>query len=167
MKIKIHRGTQEIGGTCIEIWTNEARIILDIGMPLLNDDGSDFCFNDYKDASPEQLRAQNILPDISGIYKDEDIQVDGVLISHAHYDHFGFSQFLHDDMPYYLSKGTHTLIQLTSRFTSNTDNIKNVRYVKHRESFWIQDLKITPFLMDHSAFDAFAFQIEHKGKKVF
>lgn len=167
MKIKIHRGTQEIGGTCIEIWTDRARIILDIGMPLVNEDGSDFRFDEYRNLTPAQLRSQNILPDISGIYKEDKTLVDAVLISHAHYDHFGFSQFLHDDLLYYLSEGSHRLIQLTSRFTPHTDNIRNVEYVKNRESFWIKDLKITPFLIDHSAFDAFAFQIEHEGKKVF
>ena len=34
MKACIHRGTKEIGGTCIEIESEGKRIILDVGLPL-------------------------------------------------------------------------------------------------------------------------------------
>lgn len=34
MRLCIHRGTHEIGGTCIEIEAQGKRIILDIGLPL-------------------------------------------------------------------------------------------------------------------------------------
>jgi ribonuclease J len=33
MKFKIHRGTNEIGGSCVEVRTESARILLDFGMP--------------------------------------------------------------------------------------------------------------------------------------
>ena len=34
MRICIHRGTQEIGGTCIEVEAQGQRIALDVGLPL-------------------------------------------------------------------------------------------------------------------------------------
>ena len=34
MKIKVHKGTNEIGGSCIEISTTNTRIYLDYGTPL-------------------------------------------------------------------------------------------------------------------------------------
>ena len=34
MKIRIHRGTKEIGGTCIEMEAQGRRIALDVGLPL-------------------------------------------------------------------------------------------------------------------------------------
>ena len=34
MKIRIHRGTEEIGGTCIEVESDGRRIVLDLGLPL-------------------------------------------------------------------------------------------------------------------------------------
>ena len=34
MRVCIHRGTREIGGTCIEIESQDKRIVLDIGVPL-------------------------------------------------------------------------------------------------------------------------------------
>ena len=30
IKFKIHRGTKEIGGSCVEIWTKSTRIIVDL-----------------------------------------------------------------------------------------------------------------------------------------
>jgi len=35
MKIIIHRGTHEIGGSCVEIQSKKSRILMDIGMPLV------------------------------------------------------------------------------------------------------------------------------------
>ena len=34
MRIRIHRGTEEIGGTCIEMESDGRRIVLDVGLPL-------------------------------------------------------------------------------------------------------------------------------------
>ena len=42
MNFKIHRGTQEIGGSCIEVWTETTQIVLDFGMPLVEKDGVEF-----------------------------------------------------------------------------------------------------------------------------
>ncbi len=42
MKFKIHRGTKEIGGSCVEVWTDNTRILLDVGMPFVEKDGKDF-----------------------------------------------------------------------------------------------------------------------------
>jgi len=34
MRACIHRGTKEIGGTCIELESQGKRIVLDVGLPL-------------------------------------------------------------------------------------------------------------------------------------
>ncbi|MCX5684860.1 MAG: hypothetical protein NT049_14420, partial [Planctomycetota bacterium] len=34
MRVCIHRGTHEIGGTCVEIEAQGKRIVLDVGLPL-------------------------------------------------------------------------------------------------------------------------------------
>ena len=38
MNFRIHRGTDEIGGNCIEISTKKTRVIFDFGMPLVDFD---------------------------------------------------------------------------------------------------------------------------------
>ncbi len=42
MTYTIHRGAAEIGGSCVEICSPSTRIVIDIGMPLMNPDGSSF-----------------------------------------------------------------------------------------------------------------------------
>lgn len=42
MNFKIHRGTKEIGGSCVEIWTQSTRVVVDFGIPLVNPDKTQF-----------------------------------------------------------------------------------------------------------------------------
>ena len=53
MNFKIHRGTKEIGGSCVEIWTDKTRIVVDIGTPLVNVDGTSFDEKSMKNLSRE------------------------------------------------------------------------------------------------------------------
>ena len=55
MHFKIHRGTKEIGGSCVEIWTKNTRIVVDIGMPLVGHDGREFDFRKFKELSISEL----------------------------------------------------------------------------------------------------------------
>ena len=41
MRVRIHRGTQVIGGTCIEIEAQGKRVVLDVGLPLDAPDEAD------------------------------------------------------------------------------------------------------------------------------
>jgi Predicted hydrolase of the metallo-beta-lactamase superfamily len=167
MHFKIHRGTQEIGGSCVEVWTDTTRIVLDIGMPLVEKDGAEFDFSKFKLLTVNELISKKILPDIKGFYTHANKLIDGVLISHPHIDHYGFSHFLHSDIHYYLGKATHKLIELTGIFTPQRNVLKNYIYFEKSKPFMIGDMRITPFWMDHSGFDAYAFFIEAEGKALF
>ena len=68
MKFKIHRGTKEIGGSCVEVWTENTRILLDFGMPLVERDGKEFDFSKFKKSTPQELIEHGVLPDIKGLY---------------------------------------------------------------------------------------------------
>ena len=87
MNFKIHRGTQEIGGSCIEVWTNSTRILLDFGMPLVEKGGVQFDFRKYKNLLVPELIQKGILPDIDGLYDNSENCVDGLILSHPHLDH--------------------------------------------------------------------------------
>ena len=41
MRLRIHRGTKEIGGTCIEVEAHGKRLALDVGLPLDAPDDED------------------------------------------------------------------------------------------------------------------------------
>lgn len=39
MNITVHRGAHEIGGSCVEVRNKKSRIVIDIGMPLVTENG--------------------------------------------------------------------------------------------------------------------------------
>ena len=98
MNLIIHRGTNEIGGSCVELQSGNSRILLDIGMPLVNAKGNRFDFNKYKNLSPSELLKQGILPEISGAYFEKP-EIDALLISHSHADHYGLMGYIPDTIP--------------------------------------------------------------------
>ena len=167
MNLIIHRGTQEIGGSCVEVRTANNRILIDFGIPLVSCDHQPFDVNLLKGKTIEELKAQGILPGIKGLYRDEKKGIDGILISHSHLDHYGFLQYVNSEIPIYLSQGANLLIEVSDIFVPTKVGKLNTRIITHKKQLNIGDFAVTPFLVDHSAFDAFAFLIEAEGKRLF
>jgi ribonuclease J len=138
MKIKIHKGTNEIGGSCIELKTKNTTILLDYGTPL-------------QDTSEQVKITDNI---------------DAILISHPHQDHFGEIVNIENITPIYCGELSVELMNAAKIFTGNEILENNFQIFEAWKSFEIGDFKITPYLVDHSATDAYAFLIEADGKKV-
>ncbi len=167
MKFKIHRGTKEIGGSCVEVWTESTRILLDFGMPLVDKDGSEFDFNKYKNLTPEELVEEGILPNVEGLYDDKSKLIDGIVISHAHQDHFGLLQYINSNINLHLGEATCEILKLNNIFTPQNLHLKNTNYFEKAKIFEIGDISITPYWADHSAFDAYMFLLEANGKRIF
>lgn len=168
MKIIIHRGTQEIGGTCVEVISSNNRIIIDMGIPLVDKDGKSFNMDQYKSFHGKELVYEKVLPDIKGLYKWDEgkDKVDGILISHPHLDHYGLFSYINTDIKYYIGEAAKKLIDLTCIFTPLKGSISNYEAIRSGRPFNIGDFKITPYLMDHSAFDSYCFLIEAEGKRI-
>jgi len=167
MKLIIHRGTHEIGGSCVELCSEKARIIIDLGMPLADAQNEPFDSRQLEGKSISELIASQLLPDVKGLYVAEEKGVDAVLISHPHQDHYGLLRYLNPEIPVYLSKGSLALIQASDIFIPTKANLRNAATFEMWQPFTIVDLVITPQLVDHSGFDAAAFLIEGDGKRVF
>lgn len=167
LSFKIHRGTKEIGGSCVEVWTENTRILLDFGMPLVEKDGKEFDFGKYKTSNASELIKKGVLPNIKGLYDNSSILIDGVIISHPHQDHYGLANFIDKDVKYYLGEATHKIIELNNLFTPQEIHLKNTNYFEKEKSFKIGDISITPYWADHSAFDAYSFLVEANGKSLF
>jgi ribonuclease J len=84
MRLTIHRGTHEIGGSCVVSASGQSRVIIDLGMPLVNADKSQFEWDKHKRLTREELLSNGVLPSISGLYANDIATVDAVLLSHAH-----------------------------------------------------------------------------------
>ncbi|MDA3871771.1 MAG: MBL fold metallo-hydrolase [Candidatus Marinimicrobia bacterium] len=167
MNFKIHRGTKEIGGSCVEIWTDKTRILIDFGMPLVEKNGKEFNFDNYKNLSVKELIDKGVLHKIKGLYKDEKPMIDGVVLSHPHQDHYGFMNYINSEITFHLGEATHSVIKLSNMFTPQNIQLEKTKYFEKSKPFTIGDFSITPFWMDHSAFDSYAFLIEANGKSLF
>lgn len=105
MELIIHRGTREIGGSCVELRSGDSRILLDIGMPLnVGDDGPPSATDSVGD-----LRRLGVLPDVDGVYRSCEPGVEAVILSHAHHDHIGLAGHVHGSVPVYATRCTWAL----------------------------------------------------------
>jgi len=166
MKIIVHRGTNEIGGTCVELQSGTSRILLDFGMPLVTKSGESFDFSKFQSDSTETLIEKGILPKIEGAYHEPQ-EIKGVIISHPHADHFGLMKYLNNNIPVYLGEATHEILRINNIFLNQKNIIANPKYFTKGVLFSIGDFSITPYWNDHSAFDSYSFLIEANGKRLF
>ncbi len=167
MQIVVHRGASTIGGSCIEINHKGARIIFDLGLPLMDEQGKEIDSKLSKNPSIEN----KILPNVKGLYSFDKPNIDAVILSHAHLDHSGLMDYMHKDIPVYLNNDIKVGIEVGNIFYK--DDMKLINVLEHSKLFeyWkpfkIGDFKITPYLIDHSAYGATAFLVEADGEKVF
>lgn len=89
MRVRIHRGTQEIGGTCIEVESQGKRIVPDVRLPL-------------DAATPDEHEL--LLPDVPGFRQPDDSLL-CVVMSDPHMDHFGLARHMRPEVPVHIGQG--------------------------------------------------------------
>jgi ribonuclease J len=149
MRVCIHRGTKENGGTCVEVESKNTRIVLDVGLPL---DAVD----------PDEIP----LHPICG-FETPDASLLGVIISHPHQDHYGLAYRLPDQTLFLIGKAAQSILAVANLFTPSGIAFQNVRYLEDRTPITLGPFTITPYLVDHSAYDAYAVLVEADGKRLF
>ena len=145
MIITVHRGSHQIGGCATEIKTKNSRIIIDTGSEL---DGN----NPLK---------------IEGVTEGKS-DCDAILFTHYHGDHIGLLDTVNKDIPLYIGDVSLEIIKLQNhrkKLFEDTD-IQRILPYHTAKPMMFGDIKVTPFMVDHSAFDAHLFLIEADGKKV-
>lgn len=164
MNMTIYRGTHEIGGTLIELQSSKTRIMIDAGYPLfLNNLPIE---DEVASYSPEKLLELGVLPHIKGLYSWDTPAFDAVIVSHAHIDHYGLLRYFHPDIPVYLSVGTRKIIEISQLFKLAAPIAFGFHEFRMYKPFMVGVFKIVPYLMDHSAFDAAAFEISDGEKTI-
>jgi len=145
VSICIHRSAREIGGNCIEITASSGeRLLLDAGRPL-----------DTPDGEPTPI------PSTLDVTKP----VSGILLSHAHMDHCGMLEALPPDWPVYCGKATEKLLRLSAAVGGKSIAQTCIHWESGKTTT-IGPFTVTPRLIDHSAFDAYALQIDVEGKTI-
>lgn len=144
MKVKIHRGQNQIGGNIIEISTDTTRILFDIGLDL----------DEEKNKSK---------PIISGLFDTKGFNA--IFISHYHSDHVGLAYEINKQIPLYMGEASFKIIQASDNYKGKK-TISVTGYLKHKKSIIVGDIKVTPFLCDHSAFDSYMLMAESQGERI-
>jgi len=143
MKIRLLKGCNQIGGAITEIRSKRARIIIDFGHDLDNVDR---------------------LPQIKGLTTGRP-KYDGVIISHNHQDHMGrIDEVLHS-IPVYFSDLSRQIFERVFCFSTIGKIKRKTTNIEGGKPFYIKDMKITPYVVDHSAYNSFMFLIEAEGRK--
>lgn len=148
MRVRIHRGAHEIGGNCVEVEHDGQRIVLDVGRPLTSG---------WDEDVP--------LPDIAGL-ADDDASTLGVLISHHHADHWGLVDQVRAGLPIYMGAATQRILAGASFWTRGLD-VPVAGHLEHRRAFELGPFTVTPYLNDHSAFDAYSMLVKAGGRSLF
>jgi ribonuclease J len=87
-------------------------------------------------------------------------------LSHSHADHYGLIKYISPTTPLHLSEPTHSILKLNNIFLKQENSIRKPKFFSHKSRFNVGDISITPYLMDHSAFDSYAFLIESHNVKI-
>ena len=155
MKVKIIKGTKQIGGCITEISTDKSKIIIDFG-------------ND--------LEEKNEVFELEGLTKGKG-GYDAVFITHSHKDHIGLINKIVVDVPIYVEENALKIHNLTCEFCNeekitrniNTFTIKrNTNNVNKddRKIFDNGDIKVYAYMGDHSSYNSSMFLIENDEKKI-
>ena len=145
MQVKILKGTNQIGGVFTEISSKETKIIIDFG---------------------DDLDGVKRLENIEGLTTGKPIY-DGVFITHNHQDHMGRIDDILDGVPVYMSDLSREIFETVFCFSKNKGKIhRKTINLEEGKTITIKDMKITPYIVDHSAYNSFMILIEAEGKRI-
>lgn len=149
MRARIHRGAHEIGGTCIELEASGQRLVLDVGLPL--------SLSNPDDAT---------LPTVAGL-SGRDGSLRGIVLSHAHPDHYGLINRIGPDVAIYAGRATAQILREAAFFTRAGADLRVAGELDNLRPLRLGPFTVTPYLVDHSAFDAYAVLVEAAGRRLF
>jgi ribonuclease J len=150
MRFRIHRGTHEIGGNCIEIEAEGHSVLLDLGLPL-----------DATKADP------SLLPQVPGLADGSNANLLGIVLSHTHGDHNGLTGLIYPTIPVFMGCRSEKLLRASRPFIRRSPQPASIKTYASQIPFGLGPFRITPFLTDHSGFDSYSLLVEACGKRVF
>jgi len=171
IKLTFYGGINEIGGNKILLEHKDTKIFLDFGQSFTM--GEDYFVNWLM---PRRLSGCkdyfefDLLPRIEGIYSKEMLKgtdlkycepkINGVFLSHAHFDHMEHISFIDPKIPIFCGHGTKRFIEAQETTSPSTDyGEHDYRLFKSGDLIKIDDLEVEPIHVDHSIPGAYGFLI--------
>ncbi len=146
--ITIYQGNQ-IGGCITVISTDNTRIVIDFG---------------------ESLPGAQVVKNIEFDWDMEN--VDAVFFTHYHGDHIGRFMEIPDNVKLYMGEVTWKVLKnlytalREETIVKHLDNRSNVFFIKPNDAIEVGDIVVTPYSVNHSAFDAYMFLVETPDKNI-
>ena len=151
MRITIYRGAHQIGGCITEIRNNNAKILIDLGVNL-------------PDSGGKELNETDVI----GLTQD----ADAIFYTHYHSDHVGLFYLVPENVPQYIGRGAQEVMMCKySALSKHQDCSKEISAIKSFHTYKSNvpinikgKIRVTPYYVSHSAFDAYMFKIEVEDK---
>lgn len=151
-KITIHNSSQ-IGGNVVVIETVVSKIAIDFGENLPGN--------------------ENEKIEIEGLSKGE-VTFDGVFFTHYHGDHIGRMKYILPEVPLYIGEVAKQILLNINKTVKEEEMVEllnkeeRVHAIYENTAISINDgdIIVTPYSVDHSAYEAFMFLIETKDKTI-
>ncbi len=147
--VKIYNGNQ-IGGCITVISSEKAKVMIDFGENL-----------------PGTEKAES-----EKEFDWETEKIDAVFFTHYHGDHIGRFKEIPKEIPLYMGKLTRQVMITISKYVKDEDALRilqddtRVHEIVAAETFGVEDIRVTPYMVDHSAFDAYMYLLETPEKTV-
>ncbi len=167
-------GVGEIGGNKILLRDGDTSVFLDFGTGFA--EGASFF-----DAGIEPRRVNGagdlfefgLLPEVPGLYSEAALQntalkyvkpeVDAVILSHYHSDHFGRMTYVDEGVPVYCGETTALIHEAAKKSTGSPLDGHELRTFRTGKRFRVGSMEVIPVHVDHSIPGAYGF-IVHTSK---
>ncbi len=171
MRISFLGGVSEIGGNKILLEHDGFKLLLDFGKSFKEE--ARFFLRPYvAPFSISDLIKLGLIPNFYGTYKwqGKSPELMGVLISHAHLDHYGYLPLLKPEIPVFMGETSKIIVKARQDAQipswERTVNVDSIRTFRTGSEIEIGPFKVTPVHVDHSIPGAYGFLIEAGGKRL-
>ncbi|WP_444663613.1 MBL fold metallo-hydrolase [Cellulomonas sp. CW35] len=106
------------------------------------------------------------LPAVPGLEDGDDPSLLGVVVSHPHLDHYGLLDQVHPSVPVYAGAAASSIVGAARWFSPRGPALRTAGHLRDGESLQLGPFRITPYLVDHSAFDSYALVVEHGDSRL-
>ena len=167
-------GVGEIGGNKFLLEDKGTKVLLDFGAGFA--DGSEFFDSGIEPRlvnGAGDLFEFGLLPEIQGLYSEKALQntqlkhsapeIDGVVLSHYHWDHTGRISHIDPEIPVYCGETTSLIHEAYSESTGSPLDGHPIRKFRTGDRFSIGSMEFEPVHVDHSIPGAYGFLIHTSG----